>query len=157
MLQRWFILLISSLVFIVGCSQTASQEISESSELQELDLIGRITSPAVEVNIRNIPDVDRAKSVVPAEDIYFDTFQRFDRIVPLSDADEALILRLRDAIPPIYNPKFELAESADWMESGDLVVGYAQGDVAVAYPIKILNWHEIVSHDIDGVPILATY
>ena len=68
-----------------------------------------------------------------------------------------MILRLRDAIPPIYNPKFETGESARWLSEKDLVLGYAQGDVAVAYPIKILNWHEIVSHDIDGVPILATY
>lgn len=156
-MSRWFILLFSVGIFIVGCSQTTPQEFGESREFQELGLIERITSPPIEVNIRDIPDVDRSSAIVPAEDIYFDTFQRFDRIVPLSDADEALILRLRDAIPPIYNPKFEPREDADWLSPEDLVLGYAQDDVAVAYPINILNWHEIVSHEIDGVPILATY
>ena len=120
-------------------------------------LLDRISSPAVEVNVKNIPTVDRTKAVVPAEEIFFDTFRSYDRVVPLSKADEGLILRLRDAIPPIYNPQFELGENAKWLSEKDLVLGYSQGDIAVAYPIKILNWHEIVSHEIDGVPILATY
>jgi len=105
-----------------------------------------------------VPQVDRSNHTVPLEEIYFDTFQRVNRVVPLSQADDALIVKLRDAIPPIYNPKFETAaEAGIWLEDSDLVLGYADGDTAYAYPIKIMNWHEMVSHQINGRPILATY
>ena len=150
------ILLVLLLLFVVACNP-ASPDQSLKDNPAEGDLISRITSPDIEVDEDAIPPVDRSKAIVPAEEILFDTFRSYDRVVPLSEADEGMILRLRDAIPPIYNPKFETGESARWLSEKDLVLGYAQGDVAVAYPIKILNWHEIVSHDIDGVPILATY
>ena len=144
------------LLFAAACTQ-APPDSSQPLNAADSDLIARITSPVIEVDEDLIPQVDRSKAVVPAEEILFDTFRSYDRVVPLSEADEGMILRLRDAIPPIYNPKFEPGENAKWLSEKDLVLGYSQGDVAVAYPIKILNWHEIVSHDIDGVPILATY
>ena len=78
--------------------------------------------------------------------------------MPLSEATEELSVSLRDAIPPLYNPKFESAsDAADWLEDKDIVLGYADGGDAFAYPIKILNWHEIASHEVNGKPIIATY
>lgn len=156
MRKVWFFLYFCLALVAVACAPTPpEQEVLE--DRINSDLIARITSPVIEIDEDAIPQVDRTKAVVQAEEILFDTFRSYDRVVPLSEADEGMILRLRDAIPPIYNPKFELGENAKWLSEKDLVLGYSQGDVAVAYPIKILNWHEIVSHDIDGVPILATY
>ena len=76
----------------------------------------------------------------------------------MSDATDDLILSLQDVIPPFYAPKFTSAsESQFWMNDSDIVIGYADGGEAYAYPIKIMNWHEIVSHEVNGRPILATY
>lgn len=149
------LIFVISTFFLTACSSALppdSPDIEFSSPL-----ISRVTSPRIEINKSDIPQVDRTKAVVPAEEIYFDTFRSYDRVVPLSKADESLILRLRDAIPPIYNPSFVTHDNAGFLSGQDLILGYAQDDIAVAYPIKILNWHEIVSHEVDGIPILATY
>ena len=37
------------------------------------------------------------------------------------------------------------------------MLGYESGDDAYAYPINILNFHEIVNDTIGGVPVLITY
>ena len=117
------------------------------------------TASPVTVDLATIPDVDTTLHSVPLEEIYFDTFNPGrNRIVPLTEATPDLIARLRDAIPPIYNPTFESASEADrWLSEEDFVVGYADGNAAYAYPIRILNWHEMVSHKVNGRPILATY
>ncbi len=43
------------------------------------------------------------------------------------------------------------------MDPQNLVIGYVAGERAYAYPIKILNYHEIVNDEIDGRPILVSY
>jgi hypothetical protein len=101
--------------------------------------------------------VDVTKHNVPLEDVYFDTFQPVDRAVPLSEAAPDLIKRLRDAIPPIHNPKYELATEATWLGDQDVVIGYAAGDQAWAYPLRILNFHEIVNDTLNGDPVLISY
>ncbi|MDX1612640.1 MAG: DUF3179 domain-containing (seleno)protein, partial [Candidatus Thermoplasmatota archaeon] len=57
-------------------------------------------------------------------------------------------------IPSIQAPRFA---PGDWLEDGDVVIGVVQGGEAKAYPIRILDWHEIVNDEIDGVPIAVTY
>lgn len=110
------------------------------------------------IDLDVIPEVDTAMHSVPLTEIYFDTFRPVNRAVPLSDADPGLIRQLRDAIPPIYNPVFESAAEADgWLSDNNLILGYADGDAAFAYPIRILNFHEIVSHEVNGRAVVATY
>lgn len=101
------------------------------------------------------PDVDVSIHSVPLEEIYFDTFD--GGAVPLSDSSPALRLRLLDAIPPIDRPVYGDVTAGDWMEPGDLVVGYVAGGQAYAYPFKILNYHEIVNDEIDAIPVLISY
>ena len=85
-------------------------------------------------------------------------FRPVNRVVRLSEASTELILSLRDAIPPIYGPTFESARVADnWLANDDIVVGYADRGEAYAYPVRILNWHEMVSHEVSSRPVLATY
>jgi hypothetical protein len=120
-----------------------------------------IPSPTPEpiiVDLDAIPEVDTSQHTVPIEDVFFDTFRPVNRAVPLSEADPDLIRSLIDAIPPLYNPQFETAAEADrWLREGDFVLAYADGDEAYAYPINILNYHEIVSHTVNGRAIMATY
>ena len=63
----------------------------------------------------------------------------------------------KDGIPSIDNPKFVSAAQADFMSANDKVLGIVQAGEAKAYPIKILNWHEIVNDRIRGRGVAITY
>ncbi|WP_447980699.1 DUF3179 domain-containing protein [Candidatus Nitrospira bockiana] len=63
----------------------------------------------------------------------------------------------KDGIPAILNPLFVRAQDAGFLHAEDRVLGMSQGQEAKAYPIKILNWHEIVNDTIGGRPVLVTY
>ena len=99
--------------------------------------------------------VDLAKHSVPLEDIVFDTFD--GRSSRLSAASERLIERLRDAIRPIYNPRYGDAKELPWLVDRDLIVGYASAEDAYAYPVKVLDFRELVNDVIDDVPLLISY
>ena len=101
------------------------------------------------------PDVDTSQHSVPLSSIHFDTFD--GRSVTLNASSPELRARLLDAIPPIDAPVYDEATGGDWLEPGDLVMGYVAGDQAYAYPFKILNFHEIVNDHIDDVPVLISY
>jgi len=51
----------------------------------------------------------------------------------------------RDGIPAINQPEFISANKADYLTDSDTVLGLVLNNTAKAYPIKILNWHEIVN------------
>ena len=114
------------------------------------------TSPAVADPTASLPALDVSQHTVPLEQVYFDTFDGGS--VRLSEANEPLIARLRDAIPPIDAPRYETAAMGDWLDGADLVLGFVTeaGD-AYAYPHKILNFHEIVNEEFDGIPVLISY
>ena len=101
------------------------------------------------------PRVDRDIASVELSDVVFDTFQ--GGYFPLSEASDRAVESLRDAIKPIYEPVYEPREGGEWLSDGDFVIGYAAGDEAYAYPLKILNYHEIVHDLVDGVPVLVSY
>ena len=63
----------------------------------------------------------------------------------------------KDGIPAILAPKFLKAAMADFLNPKDEVIGVATGGQAKAYPIKILNWHEVVNDSINGLPIAVTF
>ncbi len=58
----------------------------------------------------------------------------------------------KDGIPALTDPNRTLLPRPD-----DRVVEVEIGSSAVAYPINILNWHEIINDEIEGVPIAVTY
>jgi hypothetical protein len=62
----------------------------------------------------------------------------------------------RDAIAPIYRPRFVAAAQAR-LRPDELVLGVAINGEAKAYPITILNSREMVNDTAGGVPILATW
>lgn len=64
----------------------------------------------------------------------------------------------RDAIPALDHPKFVPSRDADrFLRPKDRVLAVTMNGAAKAYPIKILNWHEIVNDDIKGRPITVTW
>ena len=63
----------------------------------------------------------------------------------------------KDGIPAILNPDFIRTAEAGFLEGSDQVIGVRIGKEARAYPIKILNWHEVVNDTVNGVPIVVTF
>ncbi len=62
----------------------------------------------------------------------------------------------RDGIPAIDRPRF-VAAAQSGLRDDDRVLGLALDGVARAYPVRILNWHEIVNDRIGGRPVAVTY
>jgi len=62
----------------------------------------------------------------------------------------------RDGIPALDHPKTLPAAEADWPE-GERVLGVAAGDAARAYPLSILEWHELVNDTLGDQPVLVSY
>ena len=54
-------------------------------------------------------------------------------------------------------PQFLPAEEVDFLSPKDRVLGIKGAHQAKAYPIAILNWHEIVNDTLDGVPVVISY
>lgn len=63
----------------------------------------------------------------------------------------------RDGIPAINEPKFESAGEADWLRDKDRVLALVIQGQARAYPIRILNWHEIVNDKVGDQRFAVTY
>jgi len=81
--------------------------------------------------------------------------------VPLSEIISGGIGK--DGIPAIDNPEFILATAPiDWLDDAEPVIALILKDkndqeVAKAYPIQILIWHEIVNDELAGIPVSVTF
>jgi len=64
---------------------------------------------------------------------------------------------IRDGIPSIDNPRFIQADDVEDINQHDYILGVEMDGVAKAYPIRILNWHEVVNDTIGSYPIVITY
>lgn len=62
----------------------------------------------------------------------------------------------RDGIPAIDHPRFVDAVRAG-LAPADRILGLALGGMARAYPVRILNWHEIVNDRLGERPVAVTY
>lgn len=63
-----------------------------------------------------------------------------------------------DGIPALVRPrKASIYESDRFLKPDDPVLGLKVGKEAVAYPIRLLNWHELVNDVVGGVPVAVTY
>jgi hypothetical protein len=62
----------------------------------------------------------------------------------------------KDGIPSIDRPQFEDARATPYRPD-DAVLGVTLNGEAKAYPLLILDWHEIVNDVIGGVPVTVTY
>lgn len=111
-------------------------------------------APVIPEDFTGLPD--RSIAIVELEDVHFDTFNGGS--IPLSEATDEQIVSLLDRIPPIDNPPYINPAEDEWLGDQDPVLGYVTADgQPIAYPHKILNFHEIVNDDLAGVPVLVSY
>lgn len=62
----------------------------------------------------------------------------------------------KDGIPSINNPQFVKANNSTLMPT-DMVLGIEVNGLTKAYPIKIMDWHEIVNDQFGDQPVVVTY
>ncbi len=63
----------------------------------------------------------------------------------------------KDGIPALLKPQFVNSSEAIFLTEKDQVIGIKIGSIAKAYPIKILNHHEVVNDTIKDVHIAVTF
>lgn len=63
----------------------------------------------------------------------------------------------KDGIPSLTDPHFTSARSDKWLTEEDLVIGVTRNGVTKAYPIRVLNYHEIINDDFKGERVAITY
>lgn len=60
-------------------------------------------------------------------------------------------------IPAINNPQFTKASQTTYLTDESTIIGIKIGENIKAYPLEILDWHEVVNEEIDSIPIAITY
>ncbi|NQW22869.1 MAG: DUF3179 domain-containing protein [SAR202 cluster bacterium] len=147
MKYRWAALLAGLLALAVACSGAAELEVEKPEPTG-----GTIVAQPV------VPQLDQSIHSLPLDDILFDTFGTTSaRFVPLDEISDELQNGLRDAIVPVDRPAYGEPDSLPWLTDEHLIIGYESGSETFAYPINILNFHEIVNDTIGGEPFLVTY
>ncbi len=63
--------------------------------------------------------------------------------------------------PPLLRPaevdSLNRAERGKYLVPDDLVIGVSLGGVARAYPVRVLDWHEVANDTLGGVPIAVAW
>lgn len=70
------------------------------------------------------------------------------------DLDELVWIAPWDVLDTITEPQFN---DAPYVLPQDEVVGLAIGNESHAYPLKLMNWHEVINDVVDGVPVVVSY
>ena len=63
----------------------------------------------------------------------------------------------RDGIPAIHDPVFINAGEASYLNDDDRILGLEIEGLSKAYPIRILNWHEVVNDKTNEIHFSVTY
>ena len=63
----------------------------------------------------------------------------------------------KDGIPALVDPSFNSPVEAKLLRPKDLVLGISIEGVSKAYPVRILNWHELVNDRVGSHPVLVTW
>ncbi len=63
----------------------------------------------------------------------------------------------KDGIPSLDNPVLLNAEDAEYLKEDDLVFGVSINGDTRAYPLRIMDWHEMFNDVIGGVPVALAY
>lgn len=62
-----------------------------------------------------------------------------------------------DGIPALVNPKTMAAGEARWLDDRDAVFGVSLNGEQRAYPLRIMDWHEMANDVVGGVPVALAY
>jgi len=63
----------------------------------------------------------------------------------------------KDGIPALTNPRFVTARNATYLRPDDRVIGVVAAKQSKAYPLRILNYHEIINDRVGDLPVAVTY
>ncbi len=61
------------------------------------------------------------------------------------------------SIPSLVEPTMVTADEADYLLSDDRVFGVSINGDSRAYPLRIMNWHEMANDVVGGVPVALAY
>ncbi len=64
---------------------------------------------------------------------------------------------LLDGIPALDQPEHVRVADASYLEAADLVFGVSINGDQRAYPLRIMDWHEMVNDVVGGVPVSLAY
>lgn len=64
---------------------------------------------------------------------------------------------VKDGIPALTNPKHLTAAEATYITDEELVFGVEINGDARAYPLRVLDWHEMFNDVVGGVPVSLAY
>jgi hypothetical protein len=62
-----------------------------------------------------------------------------------------------EGIPTLDDPARVAADGVPWLGDEEPVVGVAVAGEARAYPLRIIDWHELVNDELGGVPFALVY
>jgi len=93
-------------------------------------------------------------AVAPAQEGH-NGFDYSDALVPSDEIAWGGVPR--DGIPPIHEPRFVAADDAGFLRGKDRVLGVSRNGVAKAYPIKIMDRHEVVNDRFAEESIVVTW
>jgi hypothetical protein len=62
-----------------------------------------------------------------------------------------------DGIPALVNPRMVPARAARWLDDRDAVFGVSLNGDHRAYPLRILDWHEMANDVVGGRPVALAY
>ena len=81
-----------------------------------------------------------------------------DQYPPAIRAEELQLAGTKvDAIPTLDNPQHVAASDADYMDDQEPVFGLVVNGEAMAYPLRIMTWHEAYNDVVGGEKIVVTY
>lgn len=63
----------------------------------------------------------------------------------------------KDGIPALTDPKFENTTAVKWLNDESRVLGISKNGIAKAYPLNIMNWHEIVNDQFGSDYVMVSY
>ncbi len=63
----------------------------------------------------------------------------------------------KDGIPALTSPKLVKAQEADYLRAQDWVFGVELSGDARAYPLRIMDWHEMLNDVVGGQPVSLAY
>lgn len=64
---------------------------------------------------------------------------------------------VKDGIPALTNPELISSDNANYLTDDELVFGISINGDAHAYPLRLMDWHEMLNDVIGGVPVSLAY